>query len=359
MTRLLMITPARPAGAVGGREQLSALHERCLRDLFGDNFSVHRLQPSPPIGVRGAMTALAGAIDGVNAESVRAVLARIAEGGIDQLWLDGSNLGRLAGAIKREAPGVTVTTFAHNVEARFFLGGLRHQPGPRALAVLIANCAAERLAVRNSDRLIALSERDSALLGRLYRRRASDLLSIAIEDRLPVTPTVDQVTSGLLFVGGAFYANLSGMRWFAAKVAPRIDVVTRVVGRGFEAYRNELAAAGRIEVVGEVSDLAPYYASARAVIAPIFDGSGMKTKVAEALMFGKPVIGTREAFAGYDEVARQAGWLADTPAQWIAEIDGLAAENRPAFDPGLRRLYEKLYSRDSATRRIAAILELG
>ena len=359
MTRLLMITPARPAGAVGGREQLSALHERCLGDLFGDEFAVHRLQPSPPTGVRGAMAALAGSIDGVNAVAVRAVLARIAECGIDQLWLDGSNLGRLAGAVKRAAPGVTVTTFAHNVEARFFLGGLRHRPGPRALAVLIANCAAERLAVRHSDRLIALSERDSTLFGRLYRRRASDLLPMAIDDRLPATPAAGQATGGLLFVGGAFYANLSGMRWFAAKVAPRIDVVTRVVGRGFEAYRDELTAAGRIEVVGEVSDLAPYYAASGAVIAPIFDGSGMKTKVAEALMFGKPVIGTREAFAGYDKVAEQVGWRADTPAEWVTAIEGLAAENRPAFDPGLRRLYEELYSRDAATRRIAAILGLG
>ena len=356
MTRLLMITPARPAGEVGGREQLSALHERCLGDLLGDKFAVHRIQPSPPAGVRGAITALAGAIDGVNAVSVGAVLAQITEGGIDQLWLDGSNLGRLAEAVKRAAPGVTVTTFAHNVEARFFLGGLRHRPRPRALAVLIANLAAERLAVRHSDRLIALSERDSALFGRLYRRRASDLLPMAIDDRLPAAMEEGPSTGGLLFVGGAFYANLAGIRWFAAKVASRVDIVTRVVGRGFEAYRHELEAGGRIEVVGEVPDLAPYYASARAVIAPIFDGSGMKTKVAEALMHGKPVIGTREALSGYEAVDEQAGWRADTPAQWFDAIDRVSSEPRPSFDPELRRLFDQHYSRAALRARFAGLI---
>ena len=33
---------------------------------------------------------------------------------------------------------------------------------------------------------------------------------------------------------------------------------------------------------------------------PIFEGSGMKLKTCEALMFGKNIIGTPEAFAGYD-----------------------------------------------------------
>ena len=40
-------------------------------------------------------------------------------------------------------------------------------------------------------------------------------------------------------------------------------------------------------VVGEVESLAQWYHDAYFVVAPIFDGSGMKTKVAEALMYGK------------------------------------------------------------------------
>ena len=354
MKRLLMITPARPAGAVGGREQLSALHERCLSELLGDGFAVHRLQPCPPTGLRGTIAALAGSIDGVTAASIRDVLELIANDGVDELWLDGSNLGRLAAAVRRGAPGVTISTFAHNVEARFFLGGLRHRPGPHSLAVLLANWAAERLAVRHSDRLIALSERESALFRRLYRRPASNLLPMAIEDRFTGAIVWAPTTGGLLFVGGAFYANLNGMRWFAANVAPRIDVVTRVVGRGFEAYHDELAAAGKVDIVGAVADLAPYYAAASAVIAPIFDGSGMKTKVAEALMHGKQVIGTKEAFTGYEGIG--AGVRCDTREAFIAAIRRLTADPAPRFDPALRALYEAHFSPQALRRQLKTIL---
>lgn len=356
--RLMMVTPSREASAVGGREQLSALHQSCLADLLGGRLTVRRLEAAPTQGAFGVLDALRGRIDGVSAGSERALIDEIAAGGVDTLWLDGTNLGRLGAVVKRAAPAVRVLSFAHNVEARFFLGALRHRPGPRALAVLAANLAAERMAVRSSDRLVALSERDSALLGRLYRRGASDILPMAI-DASGATPAVAaEPGSGLLFVGGAFYANLAGVRWFSRHVAPRLAVTTRIVGRGFDAYRAELEAGGRIEVVGTADDLAPHYAAAAAVIAPIFDGSGMKTKVAEALMYGKSVIGTREAFSGYEEVAGEAGWRAYTAEEWIGAIGELGASARPGFDPALRRLFDRLYSRAALSAGIAAILGL-
>lgn len=36
------------------------------------------------------------------------------------------------------------------------------------------------------------------------------------------------------------------------------------------------------------------------MVMPIFSGSGMKVKTAEALMYGKFLIGTKEAFEGYE-----------------------------------------------------------
>ena len=195
------------------------LHVRCLSDLLGDEFAVHRLKSSSRAGLRGAMTVLAGAIDWVSAASVRTMLTRIAEGGIHQLWLDEWNVGRLAAAVKRAATDVTATTFAHNVEARFFLGSLRHRPRPCELTVVIANCAANRMAVRHSHRLVELSERDLALFGQLYRRRATGLLPMAIDDRLAATPAAGRAMGGLLFVGRPLYANLSADQPIDATIA--------------------------------------------------------------------------------------------------------------------------------------------
>ena len=49
----------------------------------------------------------------------------------------------------------------------------------------------------------------------------------------------------------------------------------------------------------------------RSASSPIFYGSGMKTKVAEALMHGKRIIGTNNAFAGYDNDIKKIPFYVD------------------------------------------------
>ena len=74
-------------------------------------------------------------------------------------------------------------------------------------------------------------------------------------------------------------------------------------------------------------------ATHKVVIAPIFDGSGMKTKVAEALMYGKRIIGTREAFSGYEDIAEEVGWVCNTKEEFVAALRTVEGESYPAFRP--------------------------
>ncbi|MCA1653690.1 MAG: glycosyltransferase family 4 protein, partial [Sphingomonadales bacterium] len=286
----------------------------------------------------------------------QAIVERLSRERIGRVFLNGSNLGRLARAVKRTNPDVEVLTFFHNVEARFFLGAFRQQPSLRALGVMVANAVAERMAVRFSDRLIALNRRDSEGIGRLYGRGASDLLPMALTETEEHSAERSKDGDYLLFVGGGFYANRDGILWFAREVAPRLSITTCVVGRGLEALRTKIERIPNVRLIGEVDALAPWYQGARAVIAPIFDGSGMKTKVAEALMYGKRVIGTSEAFVGYEEVAAEIGWCCDDANSFIAAINALGGLEIPAFDARLRLLFEQRYSYEAARNRLAAIL---
>jgi hypothetical protein len=92
------------------------------------------------------------------------------------------------------------------------------------------------------------------------------------------------------------------------------------------------------------------------VIAPIFDGSGMKTKVAEALMHGKKVVGTPEAFSGYEKVAERAGWCCSSPTEFVTAINAACSTITLSFDPELRLLYEEYFSLSAATARLAFAL---
>lgn len=360
MPTLLFITPRTAQPPRGGRALLSALHAAALREVVGAHFSVHELDPAPPAGWRGAVAALRGYIDGVTPASEAAIAERVAAEAIDIVYLDGSNLGRLAHAIMRRRPATRVVTLFHNVEARFFLGALRQSKSLRAIGVLAANAAAERLAVRHSERRIVLNRRDGAGLAQLYGRGASDIVALAVADTRgnggdPPRPFGQNY---MLFVGGGFYANRAGIAWFAREVAPQSGLALCVIGRGLEDMRGELELHANVHLIGEVDDLSAWYRHARLVVAPIFDGSGMKTKVAEALMHGKAIAGTSEAFMGY-EASGAVGWRCDTRADFLAAIAEAKARDEPAYDPHLRLLYEQHYSLEALKRALSAVVASG
>lgn len=354
----IMLVTARPAASGnGGRQMLSRLNRAILGELFGDRLVVVELDRPDLTGGRALAEGMRGHIDGLSGAVIAAALEDIARMKVATVFLDGSNLGQLAAAVKAQAPHVRVCTFCHNVEARFFWGALKRRMSPRALAVMAVNYLAERKAVRHSDTIITLSERDSAGLKRLYGRGATHVSAMSLQEPRGGPEGHGSGRRGYaLFVGGTFYANRAGIAWFVDNVAPRIEMTTCVVGHGFEAFRAELERPGKVEVIGGVDSLQQWYRDAHVVIAPIFDGSGMKTKVAEALMYGKKIVGTTEAFSGYDDVAGSAGWCCATADEFVAALAQAAQTPLPDFDPALRALYDAHFSHDAARARIARIL---
>lgn len=356
----MLVTNKLQEAPAGGREMLCRLNHDVLKELLGDRLVVVELDKSPVRGMASVAAAFRGHIDGLDQGAIDSILGKVASLGLDTVFVDGSNLGQVAKAVKRRFPKVRTIVFFHNVEARFFWGALKRSRSVHALAVLLVNWLAERKSVRYSDKRICLSARDSTLLIRLYGRGATDVSPISLQDRARLGP--EDREAGLpggfaLFVGGVFYANRDGIAWFVKNVVPHIRIKTVIVGKGFEAMRTQLEQPGKVEVVGAVDDLADWYRDAQVVIAPIFDGSGMKTKVAEALMHGKKVIGTPEAFSGYEDVASKAGWVCATAPEFANAIAAAQADPPQSFLPELRALYEGKYSFDAARARFAKILE--
>jgi glycosyltransferase involved in cell wall biosynthesis len=352
------VTPGLQAQPRGGREMLTKLNYDALRALYGDNLVLVTLLRSTMRGWRAIRSTALGHIDGIAPETLQSVLSTLRNANVSAVLLDGSNLGVLASAIRRDLPHVRVTTFFHNVEARFFLGSLRNRKSLKALAILLANYIAERKAVRDSFQRICLSERDSLLLGRIYGAGATHIAPIALEDRYspPMEHLNVNAENFAIFVGGAFYANLAGIKWYAKNVAPYAKIRVLVVGRGFEDWKKTLEIPGKLEFLGPVDDLGHWYARAQFVVAPIFDGSGMKTKVAEALMHGKKIVGTPEAFSGYEDVLSRVGWVCSTKAEFLRAIDDARRTIVHTFDAELREIYRLNYSFDTARARLSEIM---
>ena len=358
MNNILLLTNEIDEFPGGGRELLCKLNHDILKEIYEDQCTVFELPKSSISGITSIFNAFRGYIDGLSSETIAEALHLIQAKNIDKIFVDGSNLGGFVKIVKKRFPKIKVYTFFHNVEARFFLGSLKQTKTPRALAVFMVNYLAERKSVLHSDKILCINERDSNLLQKFYGRSATDLYPMSLEDKLPLdyaSLAYNVQEKFALFVGGTFYANRVGIFWFVEHVAPHINIKTYIVGRGFEKFKSELEVNENVVVIGEVDSLAQWYHDAYFVVAPIFDGSGMKTKVAEALMYGKKIIGTPEAFTGYENVVEQAGRVCSTADEFVSAIESSNEMVNSVFDSNLRKIYEENYSFEAAKSRLENI----
>ena len=265
---------------------------------------------------------------------------------IDAVFVMTSRWGLLAKRLKKMFPHIKLIFFFHNAEYVYSREEYRLNRTFKNFLYIYYFRHAEKMALHDSDFRFVLSRRDDLELKKIAPKVNNCILPMSIEDagKIDYKPSTADVLQ-LLFVGSYFFANVEGLRWFAKNVMPRVNAGLTVVGSGMEALKDELTAAN-IQVLGRVESLKSYYEAADVVVSPIFSGSGMKTKTAEAMMYGLPVMGTDEAFAGYDVERGQIGRECNTSREFIEAIN-FFAENREllaGFAQQSRVLFENNYS---------------
>ena len=272
------------------------------------------------------------------------------------VWLDSSLLGRLAQSVKRRCASTRVVAYFHNIEFDMQRTRMRQESAWYAIA-----CASdwlnERLSLHYADACMMLTAADSHRADRLYGRRADVISPVSLPDSRPsdglaCPPTVKGPY--VLFVGAVFGPNLEAAHYIADHLAPLFPEGLRalIVGRGFEAHVRELSRMN-VEVFGAVDDLAPYYAGASLVLAPVFSGGGMKVKIAEALMHGKRVLASPSAAMGYEASVRSGSTvICEAPGDFIAACTGLPE----AAVSCARRDYETHYSMEANAARVSEVL---
>lgn len=290
--------------------------------------------------------------DGLTKKTERLLIDEIRKGQPELVFFDGSTWGRV---VEQAAPGRQIVSFFHNIEKQY-TGQKVIRESLLIFPRYLANWYCERKQVKFSQRCICLNERDEQLLRRYYRRGADLILPITFTDSY--RPTV--VTPGkswLLFVGSNFSANTNGLLWYVKNVFPHINYPLKIVGRGMEQLKDKIHQDG-IEIIGEVDDLAPYYNEADGVIAPIFTGGGMKVKTAEAMMYGKTVFGTGEAFEGYRTDGIEDLHLCETAEDFIAAINRYDRLGEPTkMNQAVRRLFLEAYETGHYENKLKQMLE--
>lgn len=364
MSRLLFIRYKKTAGNIlEGGEQCSQRNMNVLQTLLGtDNVDVRYIHDENRKRhlcdyIAGTMGFLHHRFFGLTRSCMRSIVHQ-ALSGYDYVFIDRSVFGILAQALKHEGYKGKVICFFHNVEDVYFDCKL-----PRRLPFrnVVIRCAAanDHAACRHADSIIALNARDADELFRRHSRKADALAPIAFRDKYVRDEYPTDVTSPsplCLCIGSYFPPNCEGIEWFCREVLPHVAINLKVVGKGMGRLRDNYAIPDNVEVVADAPDLTPYFEEADVMVLPIFKGSGMKVKTCECLMYGKNIIGTTEAFEGYDLDFSHVGACCQSKEEFIRALRDVIAQPRPRFNAYSRQAFLNKYSEEVITSQFARLL---
>lgn len=286
------------------------------------------------------------------------ILNVIAEEKIDILFLDNGYFGKLCKLVKKQYPNVLLVSFNHGILRNKANQQINERKSkivywPQVYGLLRGEKQTSKLADVN----IVINSRDAEEFKHAYGREPEIILPAYIEEMNNVNRTTNvSHDAHILFVGGNFYPNIFGIKWFVENVLNQLNgnPFLTIVGRGLEFLKDDpmIKNSSRVEVVGGVEDLSEWYNKANIVVGPIFHGDGMKTKTAEALQFGKLYIGTKEALCGYDDLKP---YECNTKDEFIKTINNLIENGIPSYVPEIREIFDKNYSENSAVRILSKL----
>lgn len=335
----------------GGGSQCTNRNYLSLCKLLGaENVEIFQLVPglqkSVVNGIDRAISYIHGFEAGLTKNIVNEVVAL--SDTYDIIFLDSSKYGVLSYHLKKNNFKGKIISFFHNVEHKVFLQKVKINPFRFWRSFIIYHN--EKNAVKNSDKIIVLHNRDLADLDKIYnlplpesyivpisfKDKYPEHLSINLDDKTGIPPTC-------LFVGNEWFANIHGIRWFIDNVLDHVNVKLQIAGGASEALSKQITHP-KIEFLGFVSDLGSVIMDSDLIVAPIFKGGGMKVKVCESLMYGKHIIGTKEAFHGYNIDVRKVGAICENKNEFIEALQEFASFKRKKFNVYNRNCFLNNYS---------------
>lgn len=302
----------------------------------------------------------------LNKKSVSKIIEIIQEKDISIVYIDNSISGQLVKRIKERYTDITIIAFFHDIE----IVKMREDKDVSFLRKMILPVfyRNERLTVEFADRTIVLNERDKKQYEKEYNKIPDAIVPISIPEITNIPFDVKHYENEklkILFVGVEYGPNLSGVRWLLNNVLPLItcDYEFNIVGYNMEKYRAEFEEySDKIHVIGTVESLKEWYVNADLIVAPIFEGGGMKVKTAEALSYGKNFIGCTESLEGYwegipDNLRNHKIYKCDDAKGFAGIINDIAKTEFYINDIEIKKWADLNYSYQANSKKYRAIFE--
>ena len=136
--KTLLITKNIDCESLGGRELLSQSNKQSLSNIFLDKLEVFEISKSGKSKLKKFLDIPRGYIDGVSDLKIKEILEFISQREFRRVFIDGSNFGSIAKAIRKDFPELEIIIFFHNSEFRFFFGAFLSRPSFHSAGVFLA-----------------------------------------------------------------------------------------------------------------------------------------------------------------------------------------------------------------------------
>lgn len=220
--------------------------------------------------------------------------------------------------------------------------------------------------MRHAKHVIVLSEDDRQQAIQMFGLSGSKITTIAHSLTepwfSPLPQTKGKTTTKVLFLGSWHHlANQESIHFIVEELAPLLheampDVRLVIAGSGVPDLKHD---RGNVIIVPDAPDAVAIMDDADICLAPVFSGSGVRTKVLEYMARGKPVVANRTALEGIAAPPGHAYVLAESAEDFVRHIMALA--KNPAMQRSLgqagRRYVEAKHSWDANGELLARLLE--
>lgn len=363
MSKLLFIRYRKSDKILEGGEQCTWRNYNALTQILGADsvttFHVHEEIEKKSLStiIKGGFHSIFNYYYGLSAKRVKKIVSMAME--YDYVFIDRSVFAIIAKALKNAGYKGRIITFFHNVEVPYFKSKLTRKGIARHFVLKCVD-ANDRYACEFSDKIIVLNERDRNEIRNRYGRTADVIIPIAMEDKYQRESYPSETTSEkplCMFLGSYFPPNNEGIIWFVKNVLPHVNIEMEIVGKRMAKLKTDYPELLKdIKIVSDAPDLLPYFEKADIMVLPIFTGSGMKVKTCESLMYGKNIIGTGEAFEGYDVDYDKVGGKCNTAEEFISKLNDFASSPRSRFNGYSRKMYIDKYSQSAIIEKFKEAL---
>ena len=195
----------------------------------------------------------------------------------------------------------------------------------------------EQHVIRSCDATIVVSDAEGALLETEMPDCRVSVLPLA----RPIAPGPAGFAEreGFGFIGGFVHApNEDAVRWFTSDIwsfVRRLLPDARMAIAGADPPVDLVSGAEGMTVLGHIPDVAPWFNSLRATVAPLRFGAGIKGKVASSLAAGVPCVATPMAVEGMGLGSTDGVVVAETPEEIAAALVQLHQD--PSYWEAMRR----------------------